>query len=328
MTTVDELLKQIINAQLAEQFGPHYGKFREYFEGINEKNKANSVEMHSIKTDIKDTKERIKDFDLKFVKILNLETVVKKLNDSQSSFGQNTNNKITVLENKGNDILKNIKNLDEADKVITQNIFSISRDFSQKSIDLENKIAVMEQNYKVLEKINNTNSQRIASLESKNWELSQKISEIETKTLELSQKISENETKNDLSQSTPRPQPGNESYDQTDKIINSFNSWASSPDIVLPRDFSYVTGDFKIRTNQQDFEETREETKWIINRKGAKIYLLPNPNSFDQMTNLDLYEMDLNMLKGKGKNKIRIITPCEISSSGFIEFKGKLQILA
>jgi hypothetical protein len=118
----------------------------------------------------------------------------------------------------------------------------------------------------------------------------------------------------------------NELFDQTDTVINSFNNWASNPNSYLPGEFAYVTGDFRIRTNQE-LTETREETKWIINRSGTKTYLLPNPNSFNQMTDLDLYEMDLNMLKEKGKNKIKIIKPCEISSSGFIEFKGKLQIL-
>jgi len=190
---------------------------------------------------------------------------------------------------------------------------TFAQETKSKITDLENANKGFLQYCKKLENENNNNLQKISALEAKNNE--------------LLKKLNEKETKNNLSPNTVRTPYNNELFDQTDNIINSFNNWASCPDSYLPREFAYVTGDFRIRTNQQNYTETREETKWIINRKGSKKYLFPNPNSFNQMTNLDLYEMDLSMLKEKGKNKIRIITPCEISSSGFIEFKGLLQIL-
>ena len=286
--TVDESIKQLINAQLAEQLGGDYNKFRNYIDILNKTNKNNSDEINKLKSDIgaySGVNEKIKGFEQRISKV---EAFLVKLNETQGSFGQQTNGKIVDLESK-------------------------NRDFRQKITDLETRIATIWQNYQKLEKDNNANTQRISSLESKNRE--------------LSQKISEKEIKSNVSPSTVRPPSRNESFDQTDNVINSFNNWASYPSSNLPGEFTYVTGDFRIRTDRQEFTETREETKWIINRRGTKTYLLPNPNSFNQMTNLDLYEMDLSMLKEKGKNKIKIITACEISSSGFIEFPGKLQIL-
>jgi hypothetical protein len=113
----------------------------------------------------------------------------------------------------------------------------------------------------------------------------------------------------------------------TNVVLSKFNAWAANPAMRLPSDFIYLSGDFKMFAKQQ-LIQTPEESKWISNREGAKKYLLPNPCFFNQMTNIsELYEMDQTMLKEKGKNKIKIVVPCEISSSGFVEFPGKLQIL-
>jgi hypothetical protein len=114
----------------------------------------------------------------------------------------------------------------------------------------------------------------------------------------------------------------------TNIVLSKFNTWAANPIVPLPSVFTYLAGDFRIRTANQQIIPTPEESKWISNREGAKKYLLPNPCFFNQMTNIsELYEMDQTMLKEKGKNKIKIVVPCEISSSGFVEFPGKLQIL-
>jgi tetrahydromethanopterin S-methyltransferase subunit B len=115
---------------------------------------------------------------------------------------------------------------------------------------------------------------------------------------------------------------------ETDSIVQRFNRWAGDPITPLPSAFSFLAGDFRIRTNQQ-LVFVPEETKWCINREGEKKYLLPNPNSFNQMTNiLELYEMDQRFLREKGKNKIKILSPCEISPSGFVELPGKLELLS
>ena len=378
MTAVEESIIQLINAQLKEQLGGEYNKFRTYIDILNRTNKNNSDDIIKLKSDIgaySDANEKIKDFEQKFVKVSTFEAFLVKFNENQSTFGkqitgkitelenanksfvQQTNSKVTELENANKGIMQYCNKLDEVTKDIPQKIFNFDSkngEFSRRIADLENKIAYMGQNYQKLEKADSTNLQIISSLDSKNKELyqkntdletkiekirqnyqkleneyysiSQKIAALESKNDELSKKISEKETKSNLSQNTLRTSSRNE-FEQTDKVIDSFNNWASYPSSNLPGEFAYVTGDFRIRTNQE-LTEAREETKWIINRRGTKTYLLPNPNSFNQMTNLDLYEMDLNMLKEKGKNKIKIINPCEISSSGWIEFKGKLQILS
>jgi hypothetical protein len=114
---------------------------------------------------------------------------------------------------------------------------------------------------------------------------------------------------------------------QIDSIIAKFNNWAANPIGVIPSGFTFLAGDFRIRT-QQVMTETAEETKWITNSGGGKKYLLPNPNMFNQMTNIsELYTIDQRMLKEKGKNKIQIIKPCEILSHGWIAFTGEIKIL-
>lgn len=110
-------------------------------------------------------------------------------------------------------------------------------------------------------------------------------------------------------------------------VTEAFNLWAASPYRPLPEAFYYIEGEINIRT-KREIRESAEETKWITNRHGAKKYLFPNPNSFNQMTNImELYKMDQAKLKGRGQNKIRIITPCEMTKDGFVEFAGELELL-
>jgi len=110
-------------------------------------------------------------------------------------------------------------------------------------------------------------------------------------------------------------------------VTEAFNLWAANPVGPLPDAFYYIDGEIKIRT-KREIKESAVETKWITNRNGTKNYLFPNPNSFNQMTNIpELYKMDQAKLKGKGQNKIRIITPCEMTKDGFVEFVGELELL-
>jgi uncharacterized repeat protein (TIGR02543 family) len=111
-------------------------------------------------------------------------------------------------------------------------------------------------------------------------------------------------------------------------VKDAFNHWAKNPSLPLPPEaFYYVEGDMKILT-KREIKESARETMWITNRKGDKKYLFPNPNLFDQMTSIfDLYKMDPTRLKGRGQNKIKIITPCEMAKNGFVEFPGELELL-
>jgi uncharacterized repeat protein (TIGR02543 family) len=110
-------------------------------------------------------------------------------------------------------------------------------------------------------------------------------------------------------------------------VTDAFNLWAKNPSIPLPREaFYYIEGDMKILT-KREIKEAARETMWITNRIENKKYLFPNPNLFDQMTEIDLYKMDPVKLKRRGQNKIKIIIPCEMTKDGFVEFPGELELL-
>jgi hypothetical protein len=111
-------------------------------------------------------------------------------------------------------------------------------------------------------------------------------------------------------------------------VTEAFNSWADDPLGPLPTEaFYFIVGEMNIRTKRQIMESAKE-TMWITNRTGMKKYLFPNPNLFNQRTNiLELYKMDQSKLKGKGQNRIKIITPCEMTKDGFVEFPGELELL-
>jgi hypothetical protein len=107
-----------------------------------------------------------------------------------------------------------------------------------------------------------------------------------------------------------------------------FNAWAANPGGELPSILYYMKGEPRIRVTQQLPESTTGPTKWISNRTGSKKYLLPNPNLFDDRTDIsELYKMDMGSLKPKGQNKVKAIDPCEMSDTGFINYPGKLQLL-
>jgi cell division protein FtsL len=111
-------------------------------------------------------------------------------------------------------------------------------------------------------------------------------------------------------------------------ITDGFNLWAKNPSVPLSREiFYYIEGEMNIRA-KREIKESAVETKWITNRSGNKKYLFPNPNSFHPMTNIsEFYKMDLSKLKGRGQNKIQIITPCEMTNDGFVEFRGEVELL-
>jgi len=114
--------------------------------------------------------------------------------------------------------------------------------------------------------------------------------------------------------------------------VSQFNVWAANPSISLPSNFYFVNCKPKVRVIQTFSESPAGmPTEWIINRSGSSKYLFPNPNFFDQFMYsfglYDLYMMDTERLKAKGLNKIKIIEACEILESGFIKFKGKLDLL-
>jgi hypothetical protein len=109
------------------------------------------------------------------------------------------------------------------------------------------------------------------------------------------------------------------------KIIAEFNAWSSNPVNPLLPNFKYINGDIKIRSEQVFIDSFG--TKWIINRNESKKYLFPNPNLFDEATDISEFYKITGTLKSKGQNKIRIIKPCEIGDKGYINYPGELQII-
>lgn len=143
-------------------------------------------------------------------------------------------------------------------------------------------------------------------------------------------KIAELQTENQRLRNVPAPKAVEplEHEEQPAADIDDFNKWAASPVPVLPSGFSYTEGEFRIRAKNAYRLSSSNGSKWIVNTKGGKKYLLPNPLSFDQMTNIsELYAMNRVHLRGKGQNRMRVKKPCEMADNGWIDYPGELQLL-
>jgi hypothetical protein len=109
--------------------------------------------------------------------------------------------------------------------------------------------------------------------------------------------------------------------------LSVFNEWAKNPVTPLPSGFYYLQNDIKIRS-PQPLVKSALETKWISNSEGIRQYLFPNPNSFNEMTNIsELYVIKEGALKPKDQNRLQITKPCEMKDRGYIDFPGELRLL-
>ena len=128
---------------------------------------------------------------------------------------------------------------------------------------------------------------------------------------------------------TPAPPPPPPPPPPTpEEILDKYNTWAAQPAAILPSVFYYLKTDMTIRTSQNIDDESSSPTKWITNRIGEKKFLFPNPNSLDDRTDItSLYTYDLALLKPKGQNRIKIISPCEMMNNGFIQLPGEFQLI-
>jgi prefoldin subunit 5 len=307
--TLDEIFNQFFNARLAEIFGPNYKKFRDSFNDL-----IKTTNQHSQRID-------------------ELEATANFLSGNINALDKN-NEKYSQEFAKLHPLLKG-----HGDLIVRLN--TRNNELSQTIEKLEINLRRLTGDISAANDKNRELSQKIADLEFKNKSLLFRNNEYESKKPSPSYGFNEKDAKSGKSERSHK-EPDNASYmsnsgqpektpqnAQTDNgIITKFNAWAANPTGQIPAGFTFLAGDFRIRTKQQ-LKETAEETKWIINcTAGGKRYLFPNPNSFNQMTDIrELYDMDQNMLKEKGRNKIKIITPCEISASGFIEFPGEIKIL-
>jgi ABC-type transporter Mla subunit MlaD len=337
--TLDESFNKFLENKFTEIFGPNYRQISGWLNSL--------IDLY------KKQKEQIGTIDQRSQKIAELEKTVGTLSRNIDIINGNQAGTINQLSQK-------IADLEKADSTLSGNIGIINRRYDEITNQLSQKIAELEKAdstfserigiiNKHYDEITNQLSQKIADLEKADStlfrnigiingnhagitnqfsQLSQKIAELEKtvgtlndKNRELAKKITDLEPKN-----KPLPSRIDENV-QIDGIITQFNSWAANPTGHIPPGFAFLDGNFKILT-KQPLTKTKEETNWITNENGEKKYLFPNPNSFDQMTDIcELYAMNQNMLKEKGRNKIEITTACEISASGWIDFAGKLKIL-
>ncbi|MDR3046663.1 MAG: hypothetical protein LBU51_03490 [Bacteroidales bacterium] len=189
----------------------------------------------------------------------------------------------------------------------------------------------------------------INELKTKNGSLSEQFTQINTQNGQLQQKISatqqeyanlqitnnENTIKyNKLAISYKTIHEENERnkkmLQEAEKIIyadpiEDFNNWAADPSKYLPNRFYYLGEEIKVRM-EQNFSASDVPTEWISNKRTEQRYLLPNPNFFDELTNIkNFYKMDIGQLKPRGQNKIQIIEPCKISDNGWISNPGELE---
>ena len=114
----------------------------------------------------------------------------------------------------------------------------------------------------------------------------------------------------------------------SDPTVAAYNEWAANPSQPLPNGFEYLKNKNPRIREAQPFEPSSEPSGWIYNTGGARRYLFPNPNTFNQMTNIrELYKLDQNLLQAKGSNAAFITDPVKVDArTGFIEYSGSLEV--
>ena len=208
-------------------------------------------------------------------------------------------------------------------------VTKLPKRIDSKSADIKNhldgKITELKD---ALSGLRSANSQPVSSLSSaETMRLNKELTEVKAERDRLRAQCNTLQTENTALRTEKRTSDSIASGSLDPKDV--FNSWAANPAVSpLPKAFHYIDGDMHIRTKRTLAESMSPESKWITNRVGANKYLFPNPNSFNQMTNIgELYKMDQAKLKGRGQNKIKIVKPCDMTADGYIEFAGELEIL-
>ncbi|GMO38924.1 MAG: hypothetical protein Ta2B_18420 [Termitinemataceae bacterium] len=172
---------------------------------------------------------------------------------------------------------------------------------------------------------------KLGELTDKNAKLEAKQADSEYNLNDISARLekleADNKKENNLS--AEKEIAHKESSEALDDVVAAFNTWSARPTERLAAGFYYVEGDIKIRTTQEILS-SNSASKWIANSNGNKKYIFPNPNLFDQLTDIsEIFELDSNLIKLApiGENKIKIIKPCEISDNGFIRHRGEVKLI-
>jgi hypothetical protein len=243
---------------------------------------------------------------------------------------ENIEYKIENMEKDNKTINDNIKDMKDGNTifaivllfVVIFSFFIIKKKYNelkQKNSDLDNRLSNVSKNQNTPSDSNRTSDNGDAF-----QKIEKRLDEFE-KLYELQKKLND-----ELQRRLEKPES---SYIhparplQTLSPVEAYNEWAAKPVSHLPAAFTYLEGDMRMR-EEQNLKPTANESMWITNKYGSQKYLFPNPNLFDQMTDLkDIYKMDLSKLKAKGQNRIKIIKACEMSDKGFISYGGELELL-
>jgi len=110
-------------------------------------------------------------------------------------------------------------------------------------------------------------------------------------------------------------------------VVEIFNEWARDPKIALPSLFKYADGKLDLR-EKQAIDNGNFNSLWIVNKTGQKKYVFPNPKIIEQIAgDIDAIYTVNGTRKAKGQNKIIILDACELRDDGWIEYKGKLDLI-
>jgi hypothetical protein len=348
--TLDETFNQFLDAQFVEVFGQNYRKIRDTLNDLN-RTKGQHLQridklektaailfgnIDAINKNNEKNSQEILDLQLQLKKYGGLILKVDKRNNELSQ-------KIIDLERTAGLHSGSIESVTQNNKILSQEITDLrsqlekcgdsiantdtkNNELEQTTEELGIKLRRLTEDIRIVNDRNKELEKKIVDLELKNKSLLSRSDEYELKRTHGKPERLNGETGNS-SYGLYSGQSEKAPHNVRDSIITKFNNWAANPRGYIPSGFTFLAGDLRIRTQQQ-IVETAEETKWITNCTGGRKYLFPNPNSFNQMTDIrELYDMDQNMLREKGRNKIEITAACEISASGWIEFAGELKIL-
>ena len=233
---------------------------------------------------------------------------------------------------------KEVDNLIPHFQSIIDHLKKIANEDEHISIGLKNKFNEQEKEIYQLKceiqnknnEINNIKERANNIIQNKQLEINDlktKMNKLSLENNELNIKIEKikSENKQQYTVNIPIKQPNVIKTKINNNIVNIFNQWSSNPTRILPTGFKYISGELK-RSISQNIEKVSNETKWIVDAD-IKV-LFPNPNLLDDVTDIsELYLMDVTKLKPKGKNRFKIIEPCEIVEDGVIVYQGKLELL-
>jgi len=225
------------------------------------------------------------------------------------------------------------ENLCNLNTLLTKKVYDKECEFEDKIDELEGKLSLQSRQIEKLES-------SLASIEAKSsgldchhkeCEFEDKIDELEGKLSLQSRQIEKLESslaymKQEMLSFGQKRR--SDLFFDSNPPLDLFNKWAANPRARLPGGFSYVEieGEPKVRKTLV-FMSSLNPTKWIVNEGGSKKYLFPNPSFFDSTTDIGaLYTMTGSM-QPEGRNMIEIVSPCEITDSDIIEYKGEFKML-